>query len=115
MATGHEREADRLRVLALRGREDDDLIGRPVEQLGLVLPELHCGNCTNRIISLICWDDERGCLSCIRCSATLHRLDPETDRFYTLSIEARGQIPGVGFLPLGQAREILTRFGAREP
>lgn len=117
MTTGHERETDRLRVLALcrREREDDDPIGRPIEQLGLVLPELHCGHCTNRIISLICWDAERGYLSCIRCSAMLHRLDPEGDRFYTLSIEARDQIPGMGFLPLAEAREILARFGAREP
>jgi hypothetical protein len=116
MTTGHERETDRLRVLALRRREheDDGITGRPVEQLGLVLPELHCGNCAARIISLICWDSERGCLTCIRCSATLHRLDPEGDRFYTLSIEAREQIPGMGYLPIGEAREILLRFGARE-
>jgi hypothetical protein len=116
MTTGHERETARLRVLALRRRdhEDDELSGQQVEQLGLVLPELHCGSCTNRIISLICWDADRNLLACIRCAATLHRLDPEGDRFYTLSIEAREQIPGMGYLPIGEAREILLRFGARE-
>lgn len=116
MTTGHERGADRLRVLALRRREheDDDPLGQSVEQLGLVLPELYCGGCTGRIISLICWDADRGRLSCIRCAATLHRLDPDGDRFYALSIEARGQIPGMGFLPIGEAREILFRFGAHE-
>lgn len=122
MTTDPDHERERLRVLALRRRAIDggaelrnlDLFG-PREQLGLVLPELRCCGCTNRIISLICWDAERNLLSCIRCAAVLHRLDPEGDRFYTLSIEARDSIPGMGYLPLAEAREILLRFGAREP
>ena len=113
-----DRSADRARVLALRRTTspppDDEPQGQR-EQLGLVLPELHCSGCTNRIVSLICWDADRNLLTCIRCAATLHRLDPEGDRFFTLSIEARDSIPGMGYLPLAQARELLLRFGAREP
>ena len=112
-----ERARARARVLTARlaasYARDDEPQGR-AEQLGLVLPELHCSGCTNRIVSLICWDAERGMLTCIRCAATLHRLDPGADRFFTLSIEARDSIPGMGWLPLAQAREILMRFGARE-
>jgi hypothetical protein len=117
MMTSHERETDRLRVLALRRREhgDDEPLGRPVEQLGFVLPELRCGGCTNRIISMIYWDADRRVLLCGRCVATLHRLDPEGDRFFALSIEARGRIPGMGFLPLGEARRILLGFSACDP
>jgi len=117
MTTDHDRLTARARVLALRRHEADPPDDEPqarTEQLGLVLPELHCSGCTNRIVSLICWDADRNLLACIRCAATLHRLDPEGDRFYTLSIEARESIPGMGWLPLAEAREILLRFGARE-
>lgn len=113
-----DRNTERARVLALRrtasASPDDEPQGQR-EQLGLVLPELHCSGCSNRIVSLICWDADRNLLVCIRCAATLHRLDPEGDRFFTLSIEARDSIPGMGYLPLAQARELLLRFGAREP
>lgn len=113
-----DRTTARARALALRrmnAEPPDDEPQARTEQLGLVLPELHCSGCTNRIVSLICWDADRNLLTCIRCAAVLHRLDPEGDRFFTLSIEARGSIPGMGYLPLAQARELLLRFGAREP
>jgi hypothetical protein len=86
----------------------------PREQLGLSLPiepnAIKCVGCGMVLITHIFWDGDRGRFACIHCARTLGRSDPE--RFLAVSIDARGKLPGVDFMPAGQAIATLIRFGA---
>lgn len=93
-------------------RQRTDPRFRPREALGLRLPDrLPCGHCSTQLISHIYWDAEVERLACIRCAGMLARLDPS--RFLAVTLDARGALPHVGFLPAGQAIAVLIRFGAK--
>lgn len=93
----------------------DDLLNsapfRPRPALGLTMPErMPCGHCRRRILAHVFYDQDAGCLSCRVCTRVLACGDPA--RFLAVTIDARGLLPGVGYLPAGQAIAVLVRFGA---
>jgi len=84
------------------------------QTLGLVLPaNLACHLCATALSSNICWDADAGNLACLRCATALHRLDRESGRFFGLTLDTRGKVAGMGWLPAGQAIACLVRYGAR--
>lgn len=90
---------------------DPGALPRSRPALGLVMPDiLLCGHCHKRIIVHIFYDGDIGRLSCLRCARLLSVAEP--GRFTAISVDARGLLPGVDYLPAGQAIAVLVHFGA---
>lgn len=92
-------------------REHDDANFLARQHFGLRLPDsLSCHHCSRQLIQHICWDSEIEKLCCLRCASILHRLDQ--DRLLTVTIDGRGRVDGMKFIPASQAIALLIRFGA---
>lgn len=90
-------------------RDNDTILSR--RALGLQLPDLSCWRCRVVLVILIFWDEQSAQFCCHRCAAHIARSHPSAIK--SVTIDARGRIPNVDYIPAGRAIALLIQHGAQ--